>query len=504
MSPRLPLLLAASLLASCAQPGSSAAGSDAPEFATDIPESIVTPDTVDTRLGTLRFRDGFPDDDTVEAVYDQLDFSRGVETFLTGMPAASMHAMREGILGHGPANTTALLFEELMDSRTLFLTPNTESVYGVLWLDLSDGPMVLETPPDVLGFIDDAWFRYVLDFGRVGPDRGKGGTFALLPPDYDGPEPEGMHVARSRTYGHWVIWRGFLKDGSPAPAVANVKEHLRVYPLGTPAAERPEMSFVNVSGKSFNTIHAMDRGFFDELDAVVQSEPTTDLEPEVLGVWASVGIRRGKPFAPDARMDGILTEAAAVGSATVRTLAYRPRDPETFFYEDSAWGTPFVGGSHEFIDGDVRLLDARGYFFFYATGITPAMAIRKVGAGSAYAVAFVDADDAPLDGGRTYRLQLPTGIPARDFWSIVLYDNQTRSMLQTDQQFPSLGSQAPDVVVNDDGSVDVYFGPEAPDGHAANWIQTMPGKGYSVILRLYGPEQSWFDKSWKPSEIESL
>ena len=150
------------------------------------------------------------------------------------------------------------------------------------------------------------------------------------------------------------------------------------------------------------------------------------------------------------------------------------------------------------------MLAARSYMFFYATGITPAMAIQKVGAGSAYAAAFVDAQKKPFDGGKTYHLHLPPNIPAKQFWSVVLYDNQTRSMLQTDQQFPSISSQKKETQVNADGSVDLYFGPKSPAGKENNWVQTIPDKGWSIILRLYGPQQSWFDKTWKPGEIEEI
>ena len=142
--------------------------------------------------------------------------------------------------------------------------------------------------------------------------------------------------------------------------------------------------------------------------------------------------------------------------------------------------------------------------FFYATGITPAMAARVVGAGSAYAGAFVDSAGRPFDGAGTYRLTLPPDAPARTFWSLVLYDTQTRSMLQTDQEFPSIGSQNDGLVTSPDGSTDLYFAPEPPPDHESNWVQTWPGQGWTVILRLYGPEQAWFDQTWRPAEIELL
>jgi len=257
-------------------------------------------------------------------------------------------------------------------------------------------------------------------------------------------------------------------------------------------------------GKAFNTIHAMDFSYFDEVNEVIQEEPNTSMDPDTLGLLATIGIEHGKPFAPDGRMKKILIEAAAVGSATARTLVYRTRIKEAYYYPNSAWSTPFIGGSYQFLDNGVRLDDAETFFFFYATVITPAMSAKTVGAGSQYAVAFADAKGQPFDGSKTYRLHLPPNVPAKDFWSLVIYDNQTRSMLQTDQQFPGIGSQKKGIVTNPDTSVDIYFGPTAPTGKENNWLQTWPGKGWNVIFRLYGPLQPWFDKTWKPGEIEEV
>jgi hypothetical protein len=263
------------------------------------------------------------------------------------------------------------------------------------------------------------------------------------------------------------------------------------------------MKFVNVSGKAFNTIHANDFHFYEEVNQIVQEEPSEALNPETLGLLAAIGIEKGKPFAPDARMKRILTEAVAVGNATARALTFRPRNKAAYFYPNSAWFSPIPGGSSEFLlQPGVRDLDARVMMHYYATGITPAMVVKRVGVGSQYAVATTDSMGLALDGGKTYKVHLPPNVPAKNFWSFVLYDNQTRSMLQTDAQFPSIGSQSPGVVVNADGSYDIWFGPTAPAGHESNWIQTVPGKGWNVILRLYGPAESWFDKSWRPGEIE--
>ncbi|MDN5940242.1 MAG: DUF1254 domain-containing protein [Nitrospira sp.] len=500
---RIQALIAAALVCALAVTTVQAETVAKMKMTTDIPPEITTPDSVETRLGTLNFFDGFPDDATIQKVYDNLDFQRGVQAFLTAMPGASVSAIRKGFRNAGAAdNQTVLIMETLMDSKSLFLTPNSETVYNMMWLDLKDGPLVLETPPNVLGIIDDHWFHYVGDVGNAGPDRGKGGKFLLLPPGYKGDVPEGYHVFRSKTYGNVYFWRGFLVNGDPKPAVENTKKFAKVYSLAQ-AKNPPPMKFINVSGKEFNTIHANNFTFFEEVNHLVQEEPTEAMDPETLGLLAAIGIEKGKPFDPDERMKKILTEAAAVGNATARAMVFKSRTKEAYFFPNSAWCTPFIGGSHEFLQQPgVRNLDTRTFFFYYATGVTPAMTLKMVGVGSQYAAAFVDSSGQALDGGKTYKVHLPPGIPAQNFWSFVVYDNQTRSMLQTDEQFPSIGSQTKGIVSNPDTSVDVWFGPTAPEGHETNWVQTVPGKGWNVLLRLYGPLQPWFDKSWKPGEFE--
>jgi hypothetical protein len=471
------------------------------KMTTPIPESILTPDKVETGIGTLEYFDGFPTEATVQKCYDYLDTMRAVNVFLNSIPVASMMGMREGFKSVGVTGTTIGIFEDLMDSKSLFLTPNTESIYAGAWLNLSKGPVVVESPPNTLGIVDDVWFRYVADMGNVGPDQGKGGRFLFIGPGYDGPVPSmGFHVFRSQTYNNILLWRGFLVDGDPKPGVENIKNNARIYPLAK-IKNPPEQKFINLSGTHFNTIHANDYTFFEEVNTAIQEEPVDSGDPELLGQLASTGIKKGVKFKPDDRMKKILSDAAAIGNGIARTIIFDTRSKEFYFYKNSAWKTPFVGGSHLFVDNHARLLDARTMFFYYATMITPAMAIKMVGTGSAYAGATVDSEGNPLNGSKNYKLTLPKNVPAKDFWSIVVYDNQTRSMLQTDHHFPSLNSQR-SVQVNKDGTTDIYFGPKAPEGKENNWVQTVPGKGWNTILRLYGPLEPWFEQRWRPGAIK--
>jgi hypothetical protein len=512
---------------------------------TPVPEAITTPSSVKAGIGALEFTDGYPTHETAATLRDHLDHLHGVETFMNTIQGVSVYAIRQGMLEAGIEDGDVWIFSGLMDSRTLALTANADTVYFWSVLDLSKGPVVLEAPSDTLGLLNDMWFRWVTDFGLPGADRGQGGTYLVVGPGYDGPLPEGgFYVRHSRTNHVLLVGRAFINENpgmDPAPTVDRIKEQLKIYPyapggigssigayltgngpLGQTATPKSPR-FVEGTGMAINTISPNDFGHYEMLDALVQLEPAEALDTELAGQFAAIGIVKDGKFAPDARLRKILDEAAGVGNAASRMHGMGASPTEGFrYYEgDTAWWNMLFVGGFEFTNPPpeitpegikpypnkgARRLHSRTSMFYTATCITPAMCMRLTGVGSQYLVANVDENGVPFDGAETYRVRLPKDIPAARFWSLNLYDNQTRSLLQTEQLYPRAGSQeypSPAAEAEADGSTVIYCSPTQPDDVApGNWIQTDPEKGWFVILRCYSPLQPFFDKTWRAGEFE--
>ena len=467
-------------------------------------DSISTPNEVETSIGTLKFLDGAPLPETAEKVYDYLDTMRAADAFMKGMPGASVKGLIDGAHSIGAVEANeVMIYDKLMDAKSLFLTGNSSTVYCIPDLDLKrDGPTVVEVPDGLLGAANDAWFRFINNFAV-------GGKYLFLPPEYDGPVPDGFAVYRPKTCRVWCFLRSSVKDGEVAKAAALVTDNVKVYPLAK-IADPPKMKFVSASGKAFNTIHPNNIEFYHHLDEIIQYEPLGMLDAETRGLFASIGIEKGKKFAPDERMKEILADGVALGNAATRSIVWYPRYEKNLkgvrIYPDtnSSWIMGFVGRNVFFNgeDGMTMNTDARVMFHYPYTAVTPAMAAPREGTGSDYCIAYVDAKKQPFDGAKTYKLHIPADPPVENFWAVTVYDTQTRSMLQTSQKYPSVGGNTEGLKQNRDGSFTVYFGPKAPKGYENNWIETVPGKSWFVILRMYSPLKPWIDQTWRPGEVE--
>ena len=464
------------------------------------PHGWIGTETVKTRFGDFEFRNGYPTAEATEKLYEFRTFNRAVESYLHFVTLMSMFYMQKGLHDFGlDAANKFLIFESLLDGQSLYLTPNTESVYGMQFFDLKrDGPTVVEAPPGLLGGFSSMWQVSLLGVGPTGVDKGKGGKFLLLPPDYKGDPPHGYFTARSPTYGVWFGVRGFLVNGKSDQAVALMKT-TKIYPLAQ-ATDPPAMIFLNGSGKPIDTIFPDNYEYFESLAAAVEKEPVDAIPPSDRFLLASIGIEKGKPFKPDANTQQLLAEAARVGAAMARANTFASRDTEARVYPDRRWEWAFVGGSASWDAQGYVNVDNRAAWNYAATVNSPAMVERIVGSGSQYLVVTRDAGGAFLDGGKNYRLHLPPNVPVKLFWSIVVYDSQSRSELQNGERFPSV-SQYTGPVANTDGSVDIYFGPQAPVGKEKNWIKTVPGKGWFPYLRFYSPTEAFFDKTWRPDDV---
>jgi hypothetical protein len=460
-------------------------------------------ETVKTRLGNFAFKNSYPTREAVAPLREALVFSRAVDAYMTHMNLVSwLHVWRGTAKAGAAVPNQIVVWESLMDSATTLLTGNTETVYGLCALDLKrDGPVVVEVPPSMLGGISQLSQYPVADIGITGVDKGKGGKLLVLPPGYTGTRPAGYLTVESPTYCAVFGVRGFQVEGEPAPAVELIRT-ARVYPLSQAAAP-PPTTFFNASRRKVDTLFTDDARFFDDLAWIAELEPHETFASHERFRLAALGIEKGKSFKPDAARRKVLAEAARSAGAIARTNSFASDDPDRLAYPDRRWEWAFLGGSAAWDSQGYVNTDRRAAFAYIAIGMSPAMVDKHVGAGSQYLWTPRDANDAFLDGAKSYRLHVPANIPVKNFWSVVAYDADSRSILRNDQRFPTVSSYT-DPEVNADGSIDIYFGPRAPRGKERNFIQTTPGKGWFTLFRFYGPLEPFFDKTWKPGDIVEL
>ena len=449
------------------------------------------------------FEQSYPTPEGSQRARDDAGYARALTAYRFWYPTVSIEGFFNGFreLGIRDSETCAVMAS---DPQFMCFTPNSDTPYAAGPMDVADGPMVVELPPGpFIAAADDHHQGWIMDMGLTGPDAGKGGKHLLLGPDYEGEVPDGYQVGRSST--HKIFWgvRALPLDGDLDKALQAIQT-VKIYRLADPANPLP---YVDLTGKrvNANAVRWEDNfQFWEKLHEVIDAEPSTAF-PGMYGLLAELGIRKGKPFAPDARMKAILERAAKAGRDQMLVSSFDSTRPDRVAWDDRRW----EWASLVYDNGDFRTpsgidLEARDRWFAQAILGSPAMFRRKVGQGSVYWLGVRDAEGDWLDGSNTYTLTVPQPVPAKLFWSVTIYDAETRSQIQTDQNNAALRSLFELSHVETTEPVDLYFAPEPPTGHEDRWIKTIPGKGWFSYFRVYGPEEPAFDGNWKPGDFDQV
>lgn len=433
---------------------------------------------------------------------------RATEAAIWGMPAVNYDLMRQQMLTKTQGKENEIIYwGRPLDWHNQTLTPNPDTIYLMAFLNTKDvGPVVLEIPPagpegSINANIVNVWQMPLEDAGAHGIDQGKGVKLLLLPPGYDGEIPAGYNVLRPETYGSYALIRSTLASHTDADVAKSVDygKRVRVYPLSQAADPAPTV-FTDVAGVDFDSTIRYDASFFDNLDRVVQQEPWLDRDRAMIEQLKSLGIERGKPYAPTAET----RQALETGIHEAQQyLAARYDAGFPVFYEGTHWMFPadqalIKAAQDGFADTEQYPLDSRGLAYTYAY-----IGIKRMGAGQFYMISIKDKDGAGLEGGKTYRLHVPPNVPVEQYWSVTAYDRETHALIRNVDR-ASRASNNAELQKNPDGSVDLYFGPKAPASKESNWVPTDPQRGFEVMFRAYGPTKAFMEKRWQLPDLEVI
>jgi hypothetical protein len=491
------LLIVAMAFYACNGSG-NAPGKDSSAASGSTPDASA--DHMATRLGDLKLESGYPSEEAINKLYDERDFQRACQVHTWALPMVGFHALhlaqRDQI---GVKDGDVAIFLDLADKKGM-LTPNITTLYAFTFWNLNQkGPLVIEAPAGLIaGGVLDLWQQPITDIGQTGPDKGAGGKYLILPPGSKDIVAPGFRVFKSPTAQVWFGTRGL--DPDPAKAKATVCSH-KIYGWND-RAKSGSTNYVLVNGKTWTSAHPTDVEYFKILAEALMNEPVQTRDRVMQAMLASLGIIKGKSFNPDERMTKIFNEAAIVGELTARANAYEKRFKGAKVWEGKKWEyANLVELNQE--DSNYTQIDERASWFYEAIGNSTGMQGRVLGFGQAYLETSKDKAGNWLQGAKNYRMHIPPNVPAKQFWSITLYDNVTRYPLVTDQGSADISSRM-DIERNPDGSVDVYFGPSKPAGSNRNYIKTLPGKGWFPYFRFYAPSEDYFNKKWQLEDIEEI
>ena len=454
-----------------------------------------------TRIGTLEFDHGLPTDGSAAKLYDELDFQRGCQAYVWALPIVGFAEWQASAAKSFGAGDLDYVIYKSFEDKLGILTPNATTPYILAFSDLSKtGPLVVEVPAGAsAGGVLDFWQRPITDTGFAGPDKGEGARYLILPPGAEEIHPEGYRVFRSPTFNVFAGHRAL--DPDPAKADAWVKG-LRIYPFEQ-RDNPPPTRFLRPEGRQWSQIPPRGLAYWERLADILNREPVETRDRFWMAMLAPLGIEKGQPFNPDARQKKLLEEACNVGEAMAQTLSFNKRSKNARYRPDSHWDyLIMLDPSQE--APFFSQLDERADYFYQAVTTTSGMVSKTPGVGQAYlGTAAYHKDGSRFDGASTYRLRVPAGAPVKQFWSLTLYDADTRSFIVTKEQIADRSSRM-ELTKNLDGTIDVYMGPKAPKGFEKNWIPTVPGRGWFALFRLYAPTEAYFDRTWPLNDIEKV
>lgn len=441
-------------------------------------------------------------------INEQMIYQRALQAVIWGMPAVNYDLMLQQMLTRTDSKQNEIVFwSQPVDWHNQTLTPNPDAIYFMIFFNTKDvGPVVIDVPraEGVSSFaanIDNVFQMPLEDAGPYGADRGAGGKYLILPPDYHQKPPSGYIVLAADTYEGYGLFRSNLASHSEADitkAVAYGKK-LKVYPLSK-VSNPGETKFTDANGVLYDATIPYNERFFKSLDRIVQSQPWLTRDKAMIDQLKTIGIEKGKPFNPDARTIEILS-AAAQGAYEYIEQMYDAGFPA--LNTDAVWAVPAMpdlikAGSSGYVETEIYPVDARS--LTYAIGY---IGIKRLGTAQIYLIAGKDKDGNALSGAETYRLHVPGNVPTKQYWSATVYDRKTHALIRN-MTGASRASNDTRIQKNNDGSVDVYFAPEAPAGKESNWIPTDPNGKFEVLFRIYGPEKPVFERTWKLGDIEKV
>ena len=471
----------------------------APAFTSAQAQELPPSGIIESRLGKIELKNGYPTDETVKKMYDEIDFQRACQAYLWALPMMGMVQWQAEQRDKFGAGTLDFVDYLTFTDKLGLLTANATTPYLMVFPNLKEtGPLVLEIPPGpTAGGVLDFWQRPISDTGQTGPDKGAGGKYLILGPGDPDLHPDGYFILHSSTVNLFIGQRVLNPDREKALATIAA---FRIYPYSQ-RDHPPSTPHLTPAGRKWSGTQPRGLAYWEGLAKVINEEPVQERDRMILGMLQPLGIAKGKPFNPDARQKQIFIEAAQVGEVMARTIGYAKRFDGVKVWPGKQWETSLFLKETSQEAPNCTQFDERTSWFYEAVGVSVGMMGRTVGFGQVYLEASKDAADQWLDGSKHYQLHVPPHAPVAQFWSFTVYDNATRCFVDTGVQ-PDRSSRD-NIVKNADGSVDLYFGPKAPEGKPeTNWIKTMPGKGWFTYFRLYGPTQAYFDRTWVLPDIE--